>query len=385
MSAASKIKSAMTELVMAEPFWAVLALKLTVRADPTCDTGWTDGETLAYCPKWVESLTDRQVRGFIAHEVAHCAFGHPWRRDARSPSKWNHACDYAINCILLKAGFHLPPNGLCKPEYNGLSAEAIYAQLQSDDSGSGKGSGDKPSDDPGQINDQAQDKSTDPGQCGETRDCKAEGPDTDKQAEWQQAVIEAEKMSKGSVPAGMARAIVEAKSPSCRDLVAAVLEWTQRMSANDYSWRTPSRRFMATGLYMPMLKTPAVPRIAAAVDTSGSIGAEHLSAFVDALQRVLDECNPEAMTVMACDARITMTREYAPGDKIGSSYPGGGGTSFVPVFESLAADPPCGAIYLTDLLGAFPTKAPEYPVLWVVRDSHSQRLKVPFGEVIYLA
>ena len=47
---------------------------------------------------------------------------------------------------------------------------------------------------------------------------------------------------------------------------------------------------------------------------------------------------------------------------------GGGGTRFEPVFDHIAADtehdtPEC-LIYLTDGLGSFPDREPDYPVLW---------------------
>jgi predicted metal-dependent peptidase len=62
---------------------------------------------------------------------------------------------------------------------------------------------------------------------------------------------------------------------------------------------------------------------------------------------------------------------------------GGGGTSFVPLFEQLQEDgiEPEVCIILTDLLGRFPKDEPTYPVVWANTLPYGV---APFGETIYL-
>ena len=62
----------------------------------------------------------------VAHEVMHVANGHCWRQGARDPDRWNDACDYAINPIVLSAGLVLPKGALIDARYTGKSAEEIY-------------------------------------------------------------------------------------------------------------------------------------------------------------------------------------------------------------------------------------------------------------------
>ena len=59
---------------------------------------------------------------------------------------------------------------------------------------------------------------------------------------------------------------------------------------------------------------------------------------------------------------------------------GGGGKRFESVFEHLdeSGEPPVALVYLTDGLGSFPERAPEYPVLWAT----TEREEFPFGEVV---
>ena len=57
----------------ASVFFATLALRLGVRADPGVGTMATDGRVLAYDPTFVCGLSADEVVGVVAHEVLHCA------------------------------------------------------------------------------------------------------------------------------------------------------------------------------------------------------------------------------------------------------------------------------------------------------------------------
>src|SRR5262245_29024368 len=107
-----RVMRARTVLLLSQPFFGVLALQLKSIEDPTCDTAWTNGTVLAFNPSFVDTLSNDELIAVVAHEVMHCAAGHPWRRDARDPEGWNVACDYAINGILRDAKFKLPKGAL---------------------------------------------------------------------------------------------------------------------------------------------------------------------------------------------------------------------------------------------------------------------------------
>jgi predicted metal-dependent peptidase len=63
-------------------------------------------------------------------------------------------------------------------------------------------------------------------------------------------------------------------------------------------------------------------------------------------------------------------------------FAGGGGTSFVPVFDWIVrhGQQPDTLLYFTDADGEFPQEAPNYPVLWLVKG----KAPVPFGRRIQL-
>jgi hypothetical protein len=64
----------------------------------------TDGVSLYYNPEFVDTLNSATLAGVLAHEVMHPALQHHVRRSRRDPKRWNEACDYAINPLLLDAG-----------------------------------------------------------------------------------------------------------------------------------------------------------------------------------------------------------------------------------------------------------------------------------------
>jgi len=126
-----KMTALRSALLYEEPFWGALALKLRLVEDTTCPTAWTDGRSLGYNPEFVLRQTHSQLLALLAHEISHCAQGHPWRRGHRDNSQWNEACDRVINPTLRDAGYELPEGALFEldAEHLGKSAEYVYDRL----------------------------------------------------------------------------------------------------------------------------------------------------------------------------------------------------------------------------------------------------------------
>jgi predicted metal-dependent peptidase len=145
----------------------------------------------------------------------------------------------------------------------------------------------------------------------------------------------------------------------------------------------PSRRYLHQGLCLPGLYSKDLGHIVIAVDTSGSIDTDALSRFATEVSAIL-EVYDTVIDVLCCDTKIQDHRQFDRQDLPLNIEPkGGGGTSFIPVFEWVEAQNlvPCCLIYLTDLeCSRFPINAPGYPVLWV--QTGNGGYPVPFGEVI---
>jgi predicted metal-dependent peptidase len=173
------------------------------------------------------------------------------------------------------------------------------------------------------------------------------------------------------------------------ELLQPRLPWRQLLARfmmsvarDDYSFQRLSRR--EGDALLPRLASGEVDLVIA-LDTSGSIGDEELAQFaaeVDALKGQIRA----RVTLHACDERLDARGPwtYQPWEPLmlPEKLGGGGGTSFVPVFDWIAAEHlrPDLMLYFTDAEGEFPSTAPDYPVVWLVKGKG----KVPWGERIQL-
>jgi predicted metal-dependent peptidase len=121
-----RIQKARTTLLLDHPFFGSLLFRLKGRENRSIPTMATDGVSLYYNPEFVDTLNSATLAGVLAHEVMHPALQHHVRRSGRDPRRWNEACDYAINPLLLDAGLSLPDGVLVDHRFRGMSAEQIY-------------------------------------------------------------------------------------------------------------------------------------------------------------------------------------------------------------------------------------------------------------------
>ncbi len=399
-----------TTLILDEPFWGTLALRLKLQEDPTCETAWVDGHTLGFNPTFIEELPNHATAtALFAHEVAHCVLGHPWRRGGRDAKKWNEACDRAINPMLRDAKFHLPEGAIFELDasHHGKSAEWIFNRLPTSPTGGTTGSpqpngNGKPEGDDngteqqpgsggdGDENGQGDDTpdASPPPFGGEVRDAPATPDDSDAPTEdvWKQAVQQAASLAQGQgkLPGGLAR-LAERAAQARVDWRSVLRRFIQEVAHSDYSWTQPNRRYLAQGLYLPALYNREMGPLLVAIDTSGSVDKTLLEQFGAELRAVVDELQPRNVHVMYCDTKIQHEETFERHEPVELHPRGGGGTDFRPVFEALDGleEQPVCLVYLTDLQGTFPPAdaGAELPVLWVTPQRYAQT-SVPFGEVV---
>jgi predicted metal-dependent peptidase len=414
-----KLSRSRTQLLLNQPFFGTLCLRLNLVPTPSFPTMATDGRRLAYNPAFVEKLTPAELEGVLAHEVMHCALAHHCRRGEREAELWNQATDYAVNPILINNGITLPKDALIDRVFADLNAEEIYARLlkQGQDSGPSPsqssaqsaiagGGGNAPEQTPQSAPQETQlpppqaEQQPElpgrsdlpfrarPGGFGEVLDGVGEDDQPASPAElsrqmheWainaEQALCSAK--AYGHEPGGMERPLAQARQ-SVHDWRAILRDFIASTNPSDYRWAPPNRRFVSSGLYLPSVERSSVGEIVIVVDTSGSIGTEELEQFAGEINALTSDAKPEFVRVVYCDAAVQAVDEFGPSEPIKLSPKGGGGTDFVPPFrwvEENGIEPKC-LIYLTDLCcNSFPL-VPDYPVLWVT-DSHQT---APFGETL---
>ena len=388
-----RIQKARTALVLDHPFFGSLLFRLKDRECRSIQTMATDGLSLYYNPDFVETLNASTLAGTLAHEVMHPALHHHVRRSGRDPKRWNVACDYAINPLLVDAGFSLPEGVLLDDRFGGMSAEQIYNLLETEaaqdsdtddeesESGAEGSNALQPS--AGKANEPSA-PSTEGG-IGQVLDAPMldkETPTIEEQArDWNIAVNQATTVARqaGKLPAGLNRTLEGA--------ALAAVDWREQLrrfwsetTPADYSWIRPNRRHLWTGLYLPGVLREGVGEVAIAVDCSGSVSARQLRLFEAEVRSILEGQSPERVYVLYFDTVVHKVETYEAGQRIDLNPVGGGGTEFGPCFEWLddRGIRPQTLVFLTDLYGSFPPFAPSYPVLWASTGS----LKAPFGEVI---
>lgn len=126
LDAKTRVARARTHLIQDEPFFGNLLYRLRFVEDYSADTAWVDGISLGYNPRFIDTISDGELKGLLCHEVLHVAYGHCWRRKWRDPEYWNDSGDYAINLTVLDAGYLLPKGGLINEAFRGKPAELIY-------------------------------------------------------------------------------------------------------------------------------------------------------------------------------------------------------------------------------------------------------------------
>lgn len=392
----SNLMKARINLVIREPFFGTLALRLNLVEDSKCKTTWTDGRSLGYNPA-IEELPMSQLEAIWAHHILTCAFGHPLRRGARDSKTWNEASDYAVNAELKQSGFDLPPHSKFDPRFHGMTAESIYSQLKAEEApqeGSGKGPQGNPGQStpgssqgrPGDAEGQPQSSNEKPESAtGEVRDLPAasEAERAEEEREWQVATTQAIQASKGAGkdPGETGIRLQAALVPK-----VAWNETLQRLiqarAKSDYSWSRPNRRLLGQGIYTPSLDAPSCGTLAFAVDVSGSTTATHRAQFLAEVFEAAAVLKPERTIVLLFDTHVRSIVELQDDVPFTIETKGNGGTKFDgPVLKLNEMDVrPEVLIYLTDLDSSVFPEEPDYPVVWV----STRKEKAPFGEVILM-
>jgi predicted metal-dependent peptidase len=388
-----RIQKARTALLLDHPFFGSLLFRLKGRECRSIATMATDGVSLYYNPEFVDTLNPATLCGVLAHEVMHPGLHHHVRRSGRHPRRWNEACDYAINPILLDADLHLPEGVLVDHRFREMSAEQIYNQLQTEAEKDPGG----PDDTQETAGDGTASPYASPGDSGELSAPVTEGgigqvldasvagdeaPTVEEQIrEWSVAVNQAVTLAKqaGKVPAGLQRTLDGAAEAAVdwRELLRRA--WSETTPA-DYSWMRPNRRHIWSGVYLPGVVREGVGEVAIAVDCSGSVSERQLGLFEAEIQSILEGQRPQRVHVLYFDAEVQRADTYECGQAIALEPVGGGGTEFGPCFEWLEEKgiQPKTLVFLTDLYGSFPERIPPYPVLWASTGGR----RAPFGSVI---
>jgi predicted metal-dependent peptidase len=422
-----KLAIARTKLILEKPFLGALVLRLPmVRAsDDWCKTTFSNGKSFYYNEHYIDALSTEQTQFVLAHEALHCALSHFARRQHRVKHRWDMACDFAINPMLINDAMVPPVDALYLRAYDNMTAEEIYPLLEDNDNdqereleqelnensdnneGEG-GSGDQQDQPEGKRQRQRGEQGQGEADGGAREDNSAAGdgdgkanrpPEEEGEGEpdpllpqeieslslqWQQRMASAaqQAIQAGKLGSAMARMVDHLLQPKLpwRMLLARYMTMVAR---DDYSYSRPSSRRGDPVIY-PSLRSSQLD-IVIALDISGSIAEQEIAEFMSEVNAIKSQLRAR-ITLLACDAKLAQGCPwiFEPWDEfvMPEKLKGGGGTSFVPVIEWLEDQDqaPDLIVYFTDAQGEFPQQEPAFPVIWLVKG----KTPVPWGQRVQL-
>ncbi|NOY66198.1 MAG: hypothetical protein GXP13_02160 [Gammaproteobacteria bacterium] len=399
-----KLSAARTRLILDKPFLGALVLRLPMLEANSdwCKTTATDAKTFYFNHDYINELSLEQTQFVLAHEALHCALSHFARRQHRVKHRWDLACDFAINPILVSDGLHPTPDTLYLENFSDMTAEEIYPLL---DDLENKQTEDQHLYDDAEDSQDSSDPQSGSGQSQQTPEGDGQGQeaelDKDKgggasqppplsgeekeqlSIQWRQRMAGAaqQAMQAGKMSGAMARLVDHLLQPQLpwRMMLARYMTAVAR---DDYNYSRPSRR--EGSAILPSMRSSQV-NVVIAIDTSGSISSAEVEEFMAEVDAIKGQVRAR-ITLLACDQALDKEGpwEYETWDsfEMPKKFSGGGGTDFNPVFDWIDREQHQSdlIVYFTDAEGIFPQTEPVCPVIWLVKG----KAKVPWGQRIQL-
>jgi len=363
-------------LLMDEPFFAALSRKIEKRADYSIPTAGVrvDPDSaqfeMIYNPDFFAKLPEEQVRGVLKHEFYHLIFEHVTSRKPEGvPHKaWNIAADLAINS-------HLQgelPEMACMPGVGPFedlplhqTAEWYLANLpqkdEGDEGGSGSGEGGEgEGEEPGSFDDHSgwDDNADSPQQQAANQMAKERLKNAMKEA-----AKEASQSAKGwgSVSGEVKEDILKRLESKVdwRKVLRYFIKTSQRASR-----RSSVKRINKRYAYIhPGKKVQRQAKIAIAIDQSGSVSNDMLSAFFAELNSLAKLAE---FTVVPFDTHVDESKVYVwkKGKQQKAERVLCGGTCFNAPTEYVNSQNFDGVIILTDMEAPKP-KACKAQRMWM--------------------
>jgi predicted metal-dependent peptidase len=369
----------------------------------------TDGNNLIFNvgPKGFFRFNLNQ-RVFIAsHEILHCIFNHcgmsfmmKMRGKVAYPDgttlpydgeQMNEAEDYVINAILVESKVGQFPTDENNHQLGLYDANIATSKDNSIDTykkifkkpppGKGGGQGAGGSKGKGRF-----DVHLDPGTSMGKDPVSANNNRNPAQWDTEVAAGLAAARAMGKLPAELDRALTEILAPKVdwREHIKSL--FARKIGSGAFDWARPDRRLITRDIYAPGRSGFGAGTVVVGIDTSGSVGGKELDMFMAEVSGILEEIKPKRLVMIWCDAAVNRVDECEDVSDLNTirrkGAPGGGGTSFIPVFEEVNKQglSPEALVYLTDGMGSFPTHAPSYPTIW--GNIYGDGKQYPWGDVV---
>jgi predicted metal-dependent peptidase len=357
----------------------------------------TDGRNILINPDTFFAYT-LQERVFItAHEIVHniymdvplihrCSKSGTVPMDDGTSKPFNNdvmqrAMDYRINALLRDSRIGKPPKDCCLDDKIATAKDGItdtYKKLYEDYEQNGNMPG-------GGFDTVLQPNAS----TGQSPNAQGQNPQ-----QWAVEVKAAQTLeamrAQGKMAGALKRMFEEILDPQVPWTEKIRSIFSRKVGHGNYNWRKPDRRFIVRDLYMPSSTGHGAGWIVVWGDTSGSIGVPDLCQYMAELSAIVDECSPNRLTVIWCDAAIHRIDEIADTtdmaklkyDAAKDGVGGGGGTSVQPVFDWIATQEGRPEVFIgfTDGYVDFPKTEPDFLTIWASTAKGSEGY--PWGDVV---
>lgn len=402
------------------------------------ETAATDDKFIYVNPNWFFKILLTNRIFVSCHEIMHAMFGHCGLFHMLEKQGYirysdgvtlpvdlqilNYAADYVINDQLIKAKIgEMPEGGLHWPDFisGDMGILDAYRKLWEREQRNKRRSRPKPGQgQPGQPGSQPTPPGQQPGEgdapspdimrsTDDKRNDKGAGtgkpfdqhlrPGTGRGRPVEEAISERNESQwantiaaamasgelRGDMPSNLVRLFKARLEPKAnwQDVYFAAV--TRRVGNDRYSWEQLNPELIWRGIGAPGRMSYGCNLLIVAADSSGSITQKTLDVFLSESRGILETVRPRHIIFVQCDAMVHEWTEIDDVDDLMGKIKGGGGTDFRPVFKRIEKEglEPDLLVYLTDMEGTFPSKAPNYPVVWgsILADKVA-----PFGEIVYI-
>jgi predicted metal-dependent peptidase len=431
MKSTDKLAAARAKACKVAPYFRSGILTLIPIESTEVDTlaVTSTGGFMLWNSKHVDSTPLETLAGDIIHEWLHIMYKHSARGTAIAVDDhdaWNKACDAAIEDsigALPRHSWVITPASLNLP--SGMTAEGYYRELikrkqnnaaqqkqqqspqnknnqkQSDKQDSGQSS-QGTSSDPSQAEKQSQEQSEGNAKSEQTAQgkkehkcggCAGNAHAIEKeiiskeqgrtQAEMTRSVKQvAEAIKKeaargiGNISGGLAVWADQTLAPPKINWRARLAQLvrdsiTHKAGAVTHRYSKPSRRQAGLGYGMGRATLPAliapIPRIAVAVDTSGSMGTKEINAAMAEINGILKSVGAP-IDFVSFDTQAGKLTKINNINDARKNLTGGGGTDFRPMLINVGKARPSYdvVIVLTDGGGYAPPAAPAFKTIWAL-------------------
>ena len=333
-----------SEILEKCPEWTDLMNAVEFRNTPETDSAGYSGNRVLYNSFRLRHLSRDAQEFLIAKQLMHIQLAHRDRGAKRDRRIWEAACSAVVNEMLIADGFEPPANIYRHKDAPGISAEELYDILYEEADEDLTEPSEEPKTEPDEVTD------------------IAEPPKKDDSVN-----------KAGDLQGAQER---EIEDPGLAHAVAGLSDLLEPSLQMDYDWFPADR--IRDGMLIEQFKPYPVPHAEILLDTSASIDADLLRAFVRGVKGLLRE---DAVVKVGCfDTEFYGFQEIHSEKDISSlDIRGAGGTNFETAVKAFTGDAETKIVF-TDGYADMPLTRCD--AIWLVYSDTP--VDPPGGQVIYV-